>query len=196
MSLGSPISMTHSPMILGPKISLSPWANFNKAWTAVVGYPAEDFRFTPGKTPLSTLKESIAIIALYVVVIFGGREVMRNREPFKLNTLFKIHNFMLTAVSGALLVLFAEQLIPSLWRGGLYENICGASGWTQPLVVLYYLNYLTKYVELIDTVFLMVKKKPLSKQIPTLPKLPDSDKIQHSYIPIIILQPPCSATRS
>jgi fatty acid elongase 3 len=53
------------------------------------------------------------------------------------------HNFVLTAISGALLVLFAEQLIPTLWRHGLYENICGASGWTQPLVVLYYVSLST-----------------------------------------------------
>jgi fatty acid elongase 3 len=137
MSYGSTLS--HTPMVLGP-ISLSPWANFNKAWTAVMGYPAEDFRFVPGETPFSTLKETVAMIMLYVCVIFGGREIMRDREPFKLNGLFKIHNFMLTAISGALLVLFAEQLIPSLWRGGLYENICGGSGWTQPLVVLYYVS--------------------------------------------------------
>ena len=105
-----------------------------------MGYPAEDFRFVAGKTPFSTLQETVGMIVLYVAVIFGGREIMRDREPFKLNGLFKIHNFMLTAISGALLVLFAEQLIPSLWRGGLYENICGASGWTQPLVVLYYVR--------------------------------------------------------
>jgi len=127
-----------------------------------MGYPAEDFRFVPGKTPFSTLKETVAMIVLYVVVIFGGRELMRNRQPYKLNTLFMAHNFILTAISGALLVLFTEQLIPSLWKSGLYENICGASGWTRPLVVLYYLNYLAKYVELIDTVFLMIKKKPLT----------------------------------
>lgn len=105
-----------------------------------MGYPAEDFKFVPGTTAFSALTETVATIALYVVVIFGGREVMRNRQPYKLNGLFMAHNFILTAISGALLVLFAEQLIPTLWRGGLYENICGASGWTQPLVVLYYVS--------------------------------------------------------
>lgn len=153
--------MDHS-LVLGP-INLSPWTNFDRAWTAIVGYPAKDFRFTPGKTPISTLKEALIINALYLVVIFGGREVMRNQQAYKLNTLFKVHNFVLTAVSGALLVLFAEQLLPSLWKYGLYNCVCSSPGWTDKLVVLYYLNYLTKYVELIDTVFLMVKKKPLSE---------------------------------
>ena len=65
---------------------------------------------------------------------------MRNRQPYKLNGLFMAHNFILTVISGALLVLFAEQLIPTLWKHGLYENICGESGWTQPLLVLYYVS--------------------------------------------------------
>jgi fatty acid elongase 3 len=130
---------TRTPLVIGP-MSLSPWVNFNKAWTAVMGYPAEEFKFVPGKTPMSTLTETVSMIVLYLVVIFGGREFMRNRPAYKLNTLFMIHNFCLTAISGALLVLFAEQLVPSLWKGGLYENICGASGWTSPLVVLYYVS--------------------------------------------------------
>jgi fatty acid elongase 3 len=95
---------SHGPAVIGP-ISLSPWTNFNRVWTAVVGYSAEDFRFVPGKTPFSTLTETVAMIAIYVVVIFGGREVMRNRQPYKLNGLFMAHNFILTAISSALLVL-------------------------------------------------------------------------------------------
>jgi fatty acid elongase 3 len=89
---------------------------------------------------MSTLTETVAMIVLYLVVIFGGREFMRNRPAYKLNGLFMAHNFCLTAISGTLLVLFAEQLIPTLWRGGLYENICGASGWTSSLVTLYYVS--------------------------------------------------------
>lgn len=125
-------SMANTPYIL------SPWNNFNKVWTSIMGYPADEFRFVPGKTPMSTFGETVAMIVLYLVVIFGGREFMRNRAPLKLNGLFMIHNFILTAISGSLLVLFIQQLLPTLWRHGLYENICGASGWTPQLVTLYY----------------------------------------------------------
>lgn len=117
------------------------WAAFDKVWFALKGYHAEDFKFVAGKTPVSTLGETTAIILAYLVVIFGGRELMRNRKPFELNTLFKVHNLFLTILSGALLALFVEQLVPSLWRDGFYENICGAPGWTDPLVTLYYVRF-------------------------------------------------------
>lgn len=139
------------------------WPIFDKAWTAIVGYPVGDFKFTAGETPMSTLKETGIFVAVYYAVIFGGRELMRNRQPFKLQSLFLIHNFYLTAISAALLALFIEQLLPTVVRGGIFHAICDHSGgWTQPLVVLYYLNYLTKYLELLDTVFLCLKKKPLT----------------------------------
>jgi fatty acid elongase 3 len=115
------------------------WPIFSKAFEAVAGYPAEDFRFVPGKTPMSTLKETGIFIIIYYTVIFGGRELMRNRPPFKLQTLFLIHNFYLTAISAILLALFVEQLLPTLARGGVFNAICNhEGGWTQPLVVLYY----------------------------------------------------------
>ncbi|KAI1325232.1 GNS1/SUR4 membrane protein [Xylariaceae sp. FL0255] len=143
-------------------IPVRPWQAFDKAWSSVMGYHAHEFEFTAGVTPMSTLSETLMTIAAYVVIIFGGREIMRDREPLKLNGLFKAHNLFLTLLSGGLLVLFMEQLIPTIWRHGLYDNICGTHGWTPQLVTLYYLNYITKYIELIDTVFLMVKKKPLT----------------------------------
>ncbi|KAL2118933.1 hypothetical protein VTJ04DRAFT_5892 [Mycothermus thermophilus] len=139
------------------------WPIFNKAFEKVVGYPADDFRFVSGVTPMSTLKETAIFITLYYVVILGGREVMRNREPFKLRTFFLIHNFYLTAISGILLALFIEQVLPTVVRHGIFHAICHRDGgWTQPMVVLYYLNYLTKYLELLDTCFLFLKKKPLT----------------------------------
>lgn len=139
------------------------WPIFDKAFTAVKGYHPQDFKFVPGETPMSTMKETAAMIITYYIIILGGRELMRNRPAFKLNGPFMVHNFYLTAISGALLVLFAEQLIPEVYYNGIFHAICHVEGgWTNKLVILYYLNYLTKYLELIDTVFLVLKKKPLS----------------------------------
>lgn len=104
---------------------------------------------------------------------------MKNRKPFKLNALFMIHNLYLTVASLVMLVLFVEQLVPTVWRRGVFFAICDhRGGWTRELVVLYYvrlprsrstafadsiqMNYITKYIELIDTIFLVLKKKPLS----------------------------------
>jgi fatty acid elongase 3 len=177
------MSTTTLNAFYGPALlKSSPWSLFDQAWTSVMGYPAAEFRFTPGVTPMATWTETLLMISLYYLTIYTAWELMKKREPFKLKTLFKVHNFILTAVSGALLVLFLEQLVPALWKHGLYNCMCSSPGWTDKLVVLYYvstsntrdftcprtnilfqLNYLTKYVELLDTVFLVVKKKPLSE---------------------------------
>jgi hypothetical protein len=115
------------------------WPIFDKAYTAVMGYHAHDFDFQPRVTPMSTLKESSLMILAYYIVIFGGRELMRNRPAFKLNGLFMLHNFYLTAISAILLALFLEQLIPTLYNHGVFYAICDIKGgWTAPLVTLYY----------------------------------------------------------
>ncbi|RDW78497.1 elongation of fatty acids protein [Coleophoma crateriformis] len=139
------------------------WPIFDKAFTTIMGYHPQDFGFEPRVTPMSTLKESGIAIVVYYIIIFGGRELMKNRPAFQMNGLFKIHNFYLTAISFSLLVLFVEQLVPTVVNKGIFFAICDAKGgWTPPLVILYYLNYLTKYLELLDTVFLVLKKKPLT----------------------------------
>lgn len=121
-------------------IKIAPWQLFDKLWTSVMGYHANEFQFKEGITPMSTLGETVAMIVLYLIVIFGGREFMRNREPLKLNGLFKAHNLFLTVLSGSLLVLFIGQLAPTIWKHGVYQNICGADGWTNELVTLYYVS--------------------------------------------------------
>ena len=119
------------------------WPIFSAAFEKVKGYPAEQFRFQAGVTPMSTLTETAIALIGYYIVIFGGREIMKSRQPLKLNGLFKIHNFYLTVISGVLLVLFLEQLIPTLAKGGLFFGICHEDGgWTDELVILYYVSTL------------------------------------------------------
>jgi len=119
------------------------WPIFERAFEPIAGYKPQDFRFVQGETPLSTLKSCAITIVTYYIVIFGGRELMRERAPFQLSFLFKVHNFYLTAISGILLALFAEQLIPTVARKGLFFAICDHDGgWTDKLVILYYVRFL------------------------------------------------------
>lgn len=90
---------------------------------------------------------------------------MQGLPAQRLQFFFQIHNLLLTLVSGALLVLMLENVIPILYHHGLLYAICNNGAWTQPLELLYYLNYLVKYWELIDTVFLVLKKKKLGKYL-------------------------------
>ncbi|KAL2398031.1 Elongation of fatty acids protein 2 [Exophiala dermatitidis] len=139
------------------------WPVFDKAYTAVMGYSANDFEFKDGVTPMSTLKETAIALIGYYVIIFGGRELMKHRPPFVLKGPFIVHNLVLTIISAVLLALFTEQLLPTLVRRGVFYAICDVNGgWTKELVLLYYMTYLTKYLELVDTLFLVLKKKPLT----------------------------------
>ncbi|KAN0061347.1 Fatty acyl-CoA elongase/Polyunsaturated fatty acid specific elongation enzyme [Thecaphora frezii] len=117
-----------------------------------------------GKTPLSTLPGLVAAIMTYLAVIFGGRELMKNRPAFtsSIKIPFLIHNLALTFGSGLLLVLMLEEIVPIWRRNGFYYAICGEGAWTMKLETFYIINYYFKFWELIDTVFLVLKKKPLA----------------------------------
>lgn len=66
---------------------------------------------------------------------------MKDRAPFKLNALFMVHNLYLTVASAIMLALFIEQLVPTVWRRGIFFAICDhRGGWTRQLVVLYYVG--------------------------------------------------------
>lgn len=104
----------------------------------------------------------------YFTIIFGGRALMTNYKPLPCKFFFQIHNILLTLVSGALLALLFEQLLPQLYHHGLYWTICSEKAWTPQLELIYYLNYLVKWWELVDTGFLVIKKKKLGKFSKTL----------------------------
>ncbi|AET41428.1 elongation of very long chain fatty acids protein Ecym_8137 [Eremothecium cymbalariae DBVPG len=159
-----PKIISYIPCVDRPFFNIYLWDYFNR-WTTLITkgrYVPNEFYFVPGELPLSDIKHVIAAIATYYVVIFGGRAVLKNSEPFKLNFLFQLHNLFLTCASLLLLVLMIEQIIPIIVNHGLFYAMCNIGTWTQPLVTLYYMNYLLKYVEFIDTLFLVLKHKKLS----------------------------------
>lgn len=158
-----PVLEQFQPTLDRPFFNISLWENFDTAMRYATNgkFIPSEFQFVPGKLPLSELPQVIAAITTYYVVIFGGRFLLQGSQPFQLNALFQLHNLFLTTLSLTLLVLMVEQLVPMIARNGLYYAICNIGAWTQPMVTLYYMNYITKYIEFIDTVFLVLKHKNL-----------------------------------
>ncbi|RIA81282.1 fatty acid elongase [Glomus cerebriforme] len=134
---------------------------FVQAYTLATGKNPDNFAFIEGVTPLSTRYEVAIAFITYFAVIFGGQYLMKSFPVIKLKFIFQLHNLLLTLSSLALLILFAEQLIPILFRNGIFHSVCSHDAWTQRLELLYYLNYLVKYWELADTIFLVLRKKNL-----------------------------------
>ena len=137
--------------------------SFVQAYTLTTGKDPNDFVFTGGVTLFATLYEVAIALITYFAVIFGGQQIMKNYSPLRLKFIFQVHNLLLTLCSFALLILFAEQLIPILFRNGIFYSVCHRDAWTQRLEFLYYLNYLVKYWELSDTIFLVLRKKNLGR---------------------------------
>lgn len=117
------------------------WPQFDLLYSRVMGHSPNTFIFVPGATPLSTFTATATMLTTYYVTVFAGREFMKTREPFRLNGFFMVHNLALTVISGILLALFIEQLVPTIARNGLFFAICDhRGGWTAPLVTLYYVR--------------------------------------------------------
>ena len=159
-----PVILDYVPTVDRPFFNVSLWTHFDAAVSKATDgrFIPSQFTFVAGELPLSELFPVMGMIGTYYLVIFGGRAVLKNTEPLKLNFLFQLHNLFLTTLSLTLLVLMVEQLVPMIAKHGLYYAICNQGAWTQPMVTLYYMNYITKYIEFIDTIFLVLKHKKLT----------------------------------
>lgn len=116
------------------------------------------------------------IIGAYIIFILSlGPKLMANRQPYKLNKLLLVYNLSLAAAN---LWLFIQGLIVSNY--GIDTWGCGINGGDtshspERGIYLGYLFFLTKIIELMDTVFFVLRKK--SQQITFL------HVFHHSIVP-------------
>ncbi|ETN83952.1 GNS1/SUR4 family protein [Necator americanus] len=105
---------------------------------------------------------TIQLSILYVVVVFGLRHIMRKREPFSLFVPLNIWNFTLAVFS----IIGTIKLTPEFWNTlfdkGLQNSYCYAYDFTKGDNGYWvFLFIVSKIFELVDTVFIVLRKRPL-----------------------------------
>jgi fatty acid elongase 3 len=109
---------------------MAPLADFLLAVIPFPSLPSYLTQYEQGKTPMSTTPVVVTTLIGYLAVIFGIQAVMKNKDPKRLNTLFQIHNVILSSGSALLLALMLEEVVPIIYNKGLYAAMCADASWT------------------------------------------------------------------
>ena len=120
------------------------------------------FAFKPGHIPLSTHSSVITAILAYLVLVLSIKQYIRHRgKPYDLRTLSVAYNAALSVMSAYLLyqhctVIYRLLSVHSFWSvlcDERAQHLAGAK------TLSLYVIYLTKYLELSDTLLLCLRGK-------------------------------------
>mmetsp|Transcript_10511 Transcript_10511/g.15790 ORF Transcript_10511/g.15790 Transcript_10511/m.15790 type:complete len:288 (+) Transcript_10511:39-902(+) len=126
----------------------------------------DTFEFRVGVTPMTHIYFPFLTVLVYCIGIPTLQHFMRGREAPPLKYILLVHNIFLSVGSFLLLAFLIVTIasIKSQLGYNLYPEIfCGIGHNNQrgTLQFIYYVNYLFKYYELLDTIFLALKHKPI-----------------------------------
>lgn len=96
----------------------------------------------------------------YICSIFGIQFLMKNREPYNLRKAL----FLWNAVLGVFSILGFLRFLPGfifVLSNGLYSSICEKTNTTIPMGFWTLMFVLSKFVELGDTYFIVLRKRKL-----------------------------------
>ena len=116
--------------------SMAPLADFLLAYAPLPSVPRYLTSYVPGETPLSTTPAVLTTLVSYLAVVFGVQALMQNQKARKLTLLFQAHNILLSGGSLLLLVLMLEEMLPKMWRNGIYHAMCHEESWTNVSLLL------------------------------------------------------------
>jgi elongation of very long chain fatty acids protein 6 len=104
---------------------------------------------------------SIIYAFIYVLIIFGGRAYMANKDRFELRGILAAWNIMLAVFS----IVGTFRLLPEMYyvlsNHGFEYSICNNSYAYGVTGLWSYLFVMSKLVELVDTVFIVLRKQQL-----------------------------------
>ncbi|NXS02610.1 ELOV6 protein, partial [Oxylabes madagascariensis] len=108
-------------------------------------------------------QKSFIFSAIYFILVFGIRHVMKERRPFNLRAPLTLWSFSLTLFSFVAACRIWKQMAFLLLTKGFKQSVCSKSFYVHPVSKLWiYLFAMSKFVELGDTLFIVLRKKKLT----------------------------------
>ncbi|GMS94957.1 hypothetical protein PENTCL1PPCAC_17132, partial [Pristionchus entomophagus] len=106
---------------------------------------------------------SIMVTAAYLMMVRFGPKFMEHRKAFDLRSSLTAWNMALFAYSALSLVILVPHLMKTMYKGGVIRTICNTDDlYTNPISGFYgWLFCMSKGPELIDTVYLILRKRPV-----------------------------------
>lgn len=99
---------------------------------------------------------------VYVILIFSIKRIMKNRQPFELTLPLNIWNFILAVFSIAGTIKMSPEFFGTINKLGLQGSYCKIEHFTEGTNGYWaWLFIASKLVELVDTQFLVLRKRPL-----------------------------------
>jgi len=109
----------------------------------------------------------VIAIPLYLTCVVVGQKIMANRAPIRLDFIFKVWNLFLTLLSVFMFVTMGYPTLYHIINGKLFNFMClpmdtSAYPWHGLHLFGMWLFGVSKVIEFGDTVFLVLRKKPVS----------------------------------
>lgn len=123
-----------------------------------------NFQWKTGETPLSSPLIAWGFPFVYLFILWLIRRILENRKPFDLRFAVACHNAVLGVLSLVMLIGIINSIV---WRSivtSFWESWCmpGRSHTRGDGCFWEYVFYVSKYYELVDSIFLALRKKPLT----------------------------------
>lgn len=123
----------------------------------------QNFDYRAAKDWMAATKPIAALaVTAYVLMVIYGPKLMKNRDPVKCQWLANLWNTCLAIFSCTALIKTSPEFFGTIKEHGIQESYCQAHDlYKGPNGFWVFLFHISKMVELGDTVFLVLKKRPI-----------------------------------
>ena len=100
-------------------------------------------------------------VAVFLGGVAVGSRVMRHRSAFSLRPVLVVHNAVLCLASLSMLVIIASAVVRGFVQYGFVHTSCDPLQSSLGILpFMYWVNYLFKFYEFLDTMLLVLRKRP------------------------------------